>query len=102
MNQQTAINLFTELDAALAWSEKEYQRGVKEAEAEGEEPSENPHTYSLRLDADDAAEDYAREYRLRITAGLWDTDAEAWKRVLSIASENDLNVRLDNHGIELS
>lgn len=102
MEKQTALLLVEALDERVCWSQADYEKGVKEAEAEDEEPVANPHVFDVRLDASDDAGDYSRGYRVRVTPGQYDVTYEDWRAVIDLAEEHQCGVMIQNNGIELA
>ena len=102
MDKDTAMRLMEELDSHLAWSDEEYQKGIDEAEAEGEEPMANPHVFNVRLDASDERRDASRKYRVRVTFGEFATGLGPWRTLINAAEKADCSIYPQNSGIELS
>jgi hypothetical protein len=100
MTKQTALDLLEQLDTRLCWTQEEFEQGVREAEAEGEEPVPNPHAFDVRLDATDDP-DYERRYRIRVTPGRYNTTWADWHALLDLGEKADCSLAIQNNGIEL-
>lgn len=103
MKLPDALEIFRTLEADRAWSQEEYEKGLKEAEEAGDEPMENPPVYDVRLDAD-SGRNYEREYSVRITASSWmdGVGVKGWQKVLDLADTFGTGVLIQNNGIELN
>lgn len=60
-----------------------------------------PPVFDVRLDADHDRTD-ARGFRLRLTAGPWGVSTDDWRYVFERAHAEEVDVRVDNNGLELS
>jgi hypothetical protein len=102
MDKQTALSVMERLDERLCWSPDEFEQGVREAEAHGEEPLANPHVFDVRLDAGDSSRDYERSYRVRVTPGEYSVEYGDWRAVIDLAERVGCHVVVQNNGIELA
>ena len=101
MTKDKATQLFAALDKYEAWSQEEYEKGVKEAEEEGEEPMDNPRVFDIRLDATSDTNG-ARDYRVRVTGTEWTARAN-WQALLHLCEDHEIDYpMIQNNGIELS
>jgi hypothetical protein len=99
MEKETALALFETFDGLLAWSQEEYEKSVKEAEDEDEEPMDNPRQFETRLDSRLSERTGEQTYRVRVTQTEWGSDPRI---VFDAAEEHGVRAVIQNNGIELS
>jgi hypothetical protein len=93
MDLDTALDVFREIES-LRW--KDLDRMLDPGDDDW-----NPPIYSVRLDADEDRDD-GRTFRIYVRMAVGSTgDEDDFRFILDLAKQHDLNVSLDNNGINL-